>query len=53
MTKEMVRERAGEEKFEGIFNEKLEMVATEEDFLQAELYDQHFTPLTPSFQCSR
>lgn len=53
VTKEMVRERAGEENFEGIFNEKLEMVATKEDFLQAELYDRHFTPLTPSFQCSR
>ncbi|KAM3711469.1 hypothetical protein ACJW31_01G110500 [Castanea mollissima] len=52
VTKEMVRERAGEEKFEGIYNEKLEMVATKEDFLQAELYDLHFTPLTPSFQCS-
>ncbi|GMY29335.1 CRC domain-containing protein TSO1-like isoform X2 [Fagus crenata] len=51
--KEMVSDRAGEERFEGTFAEKPEMVATKEDLLCAELYDPHnLTPLTPSFQCS-
>lgn len=53
MNKEMVSDRAGEKRFEGTFDEKLEMVATKKDFLHPELYDLHnLTPLTPSFDCS-
>jgi hypothetical protein len=49
----MISDIAGERRFEGTFDERLEMVATKKDFLCPEVYDLHgLTPLTPSFMCS-
>ncbi|XP_034200791.1 CRC domain-containing protein TSO1-like isoform X3 [Prunus dulcis] len=51
--KDNVNDKAGKERIESTFDEKLEMVATKRDILSTELYDSHnLTPLAPSFQCS-
>ncbi|XP_059461739.1 CRC domain-containing protein TSO1-like isoform X1 [Corylus avellana] len=53
VNKEMISDRAGERRFEGTLDERLEMVATKKDFLRPELYDLHsLTPQTPTFMCS-
>lgn len=53
MGKDNVSDKAGKERIESTFDEKLEMVATKKDILSTELYDSHnLTPLAPSFQCS-
>ncbi|XP_025012504.1 CRC domain-containing protein TSO1 isoform X2 [Ricinus communis] len=50
---ETVSDRVGEERLEGRVDDKLAIVATDEDLLPAELYDLHnLTPSTPSFQHS-
>ncbi|XP_021828730.1 CRC domain-containing protein TSO1-like isoform X2 [Prunus avium] len=51
--KDNVSDKAGKDRIESTFDEKLEMVATKKDILSAELYNSHnLTPLAPSFQCS-
>ncbi|KAM1611581.1 hypothetical protein ACFX1Z_000353 [Malus domestica] len=56
MTNDMTSEKAGKERIESMFGEKLEMVATKKAILSIELYDLqnhiHHTPLIPSFQWS-
>ncbi|KAK3212386.1 hypothetical protein Dsin_017092 [Dipteronia sinensis] len=50
-SEEMLGNRACKERSEVMFDNKLELV-TSKNFLHAEFYDPHLTPLTPSLQCS-
>ncbi|KAK2661039.1 hypothetical protein Ddye_007572 [Dipteronia dyeriana] len=51
-SEEMLGNRACKERSEVMFDNKLELVTSKKDFLRAEFYDPHLTPLTPSLQCS-
>ncbi|KAK0572110.1 hypothetical protein LWI29_026333 [Acer saccharum] len=51
-SEEMLGNRACKERSEVMFDNKLELVMSKKDFLRAEFYDPHLTPLTPSLQCS-
>ncbi|XP_038698531.1 CRC domain-containing protein TSO1-like isoform X2 [Tripterygium wilfordii] len=53
LSEEMISNSGTEERLADTFDDRLEMVATEQDFLLAELYDSHHhTPLTPLFRGS-
>ncbi|XP_038695876.1 uncharacterized protein LOC119993044 [Tripterygium wilfordii] len=54
LSEEMMSNKGTEERLAETFDDRLEVVATEQDFLLAELYDSHYlTPLTPSFRGSK